>query len=97
MIDEGTTPANFIVGKGHVPCLRAREGGVLVRAGHTERSVDTRPRRPLPRRPDVLRASLLVFLLEALCFFGRVPLSKMPGRLPDCSVMPHSGAYHSWN
>jgi len=46
---------------------------------------------------DVLRASLLVFLLEALCFFGRVPLSKMPGRLPDCSVMPQSGAYHSWN
>src|SRR5206468_12181536 len=27
-------------GKGHVPCLRAREGGVLVRAGHTEGSID---------------------------------------------------------
>ncbi len=25
---------------GHVPGLRAREGGVLVRAGHTEGSVD---------------------------------------------------------
>src|SRR6516164_8178895 len=39
-IDEHTTPADLIVGKGHVPCLRARAGGVLVRAGHTEGSVD---------------------------------------------------------
>jgi 3,4-dihydroxy 2-butanone 4-phosphate synthase/GTP cyclohydrolase II len=39
-IDERTTPADLIVGKGHVPGLRARAGGVLVRAGHTEGSVD---------------------------------------------------------
>jgi 3,4-dihydroxy 2-butanone 4-phosphate synthase / GTP cyclohydrolase II len=39
-IDERTTPADIVVGKGHVPCLRARDGGVLVRAGHTEGSVD---------------------------------------------------------
>jgi 3,4-dihydroxy 2-butanone 4-phosphate synthase/GTP cyclohydrolase II len=39
-IDEGTTSADLVVGKGHVPCLRARTGGVLVRAGHTEGSVD---------------------------------------------------------
>src|SRR5262245_13570624 len=39
-IDEHTTSADLVVGKGHVPCLRAREGGVLVRAGHTEGSVD---------------------------------------------------------
>ncbi len=39
-IDERTTADDLIVGKGHVPCLRAREGGVLVRAGHTEGSVD---------------------------------------------------------
>lgn len=39
-IDESTTPNDMIRGKGHVPCLRAREGGVLVRAGHTEGSVD---------------------------------------------------------
>src|SRR5438552_9225253 len=39
-IDERTTPADLVVGKGHVPCLRARSGGVLVRAGHTEGSVD---------------------------------------------------------
>jgi 3,4-dihydroxy 2-butanone 4-phosphate synthase/GTP cyclohydrolase II len=39
-VDDRTTPADLVVGKGHVPCLRAREGGVLVRAGHTEGSVD---------------------------------------------------------
>src|SRR5579883_387348 len=39
-IDEHTTPNDIVFGKGHVPCLRAREGGVLVRAGHTEGSVD---------------------------------------------------------
>src|SRR5262249_4539531 len=39
-IDDQTTPNDLIVGKGHVPCLRARQGGVLVRAGHTEGSVD---------------------------------------------------------
>src|SRR4029077_5648526 len=39
-IDETTTSADLVVGKGHVQCLRAREGGVLVRAGHTEGSVD---------------------------------------------------------
>jgi 3,4-dihydroxy 2-butanone 4-phosphate synthase/GTP cyclohydrolase II len=39
-IDEHTTPSDLVRGKGHVPGLRAREGGVLVRAGHTEGSVD---------------------------------------------------------
>jgi 3,4-dihydroxy 2-butanone 4-phosphate synthase/GTP cyclohydrolase II len=39
-IDPRTTPNDLIRGKGHVPGLRAREGGVLVRAGHTEGSVD---------------------------------------------------------
>jgi 3,4-dihydroxy 2-butanone 4-phosphate synthase/GTP cyclohydrolase II len=39
-IDDRTTPADLVVGKGHVPCLRARDGGVLVRAGHTEGSTD---------------------------------------------------------
>ena len=39
-IDERTTPADIVVGKGHVPCLCAREKGVLVRAGHTEGSTD---------------------------------------------------------
>jgi 3,4-dihydroxy 2-butanone 4-phosphate synthase/GTP cyclohydrolase II len=39
-IDERTTPEDLVFGKGHVPCLCARDGGVLVRAGHTEGSVD---------------------------------------------------------
>ncbi len=39
-IDERTSPHDLIRGKGHVPGLRAREGGVLVRAGHTEGSID---------------------------------------------------------
>jgi len=39
-IDEHAAPNDLIRGKGHVFPLRAREGGVLVRAGHTEGSVD---------------------------------------------------------
>src|SRR6266478_5488907 len=39
-IDDKTTAADLAIGKGHVLGLRAREGGVLVRAGHTEGSVD---------------------------------------------------------
>jgi 3,4-dihydroxy 2-butanone 4-phosphate synthase/GTP cyclohydrolase II len=39
-IDDQSTPNDLIRGKGHVPGLRARHGGVLVRAGHTEGSVD---------------------------------------------------------
>lgn len=39
-VDERSTPNDLIRGKGHVPGLRAREGGVLVRAGHTEAGVD---------------------------------------------------------
>lgn len=39
-IDTRSTPADLLRGKGHVFPLRAREGGVLVRAGHTEGSVD---------------------------------------------------------
>src|SRR6516225_2602820 len=39
-IDEPPNTNDLGRGKGHVPGLRAREGGVLVRAGHTEGSVD---------------------------------------------------------
>jgi 3,4-dihydroxy 2-butanone 4-phosphate synthase/GTP cyclohydrolase II len=39
-IDDSSAPADLVRGKGHVFGLRAREGGVLVRAGHTEGSVD---------------------------------------------------------
>jgi 3,4-dihydroxy 2-butanone 4-phosphate synthase / GTP cyclohydrolase II len=39
-IDDKSTANDLIRGKGHVSGLRARAGGVLVRAGHTEGSVD---------------------------------------------------------
>src|SRR5262249_21986456 len=39
-VDDRSTANDLIRGKGHVHGLRAREGGVLVRAGHTEGSVD---------------------------------------------------------
>src|SRR5581483_12465369 len=39
-IDDQSTPADLVRGKGHVFPLKARDGGVLVRAGHTEGSVD---------------------------------------------------------
>jgi 3,4-dihydroxy 2-butanone 4-phosphate synthase/GTP cyclohydrolase II len=39
-IDDASTPADLVRGKGHVDGLRAKDGGVLVRAGHTEGSVD---------------------------------------------------------
>lgn len=39
-IDDASTPEDLTRGYGHVNGLRAREGGVLVRAGHTEGSID---------------------------------------------------------
>jgi len=39
-VDERSSPSDIIRGKGHVDGLRAKDGGVLVRAGHTEGSVD---------------------------------------------------------
>ncbi|MBM3996504.1 MAG: 3,4-dihydroxy-2-butanone-4-phosphate synthase [Planctomycetes bacterium] len=39
-IDDNATPNDLVRGKGHVFGLRAKDGGVLVRAGHTEGSVD---------------------------------------------------------
>jgi 3,4-dihydroxy 2-butanone 4-phosphate synthase/GTP cyclohydrolase II len=39
-IDDQSTANDLVFDKGHMDGLRAREGGVLVRAGHTEGSVD---------------------------------------------------------
>jgi len=39
-VDESSGPKDLIRGKGHVLGLRSQPGGVLVRAGHTEGSVD---------------------------------------------------------
>src|SRR3954468_12276920 len=40
VVDDRSTPADLVRGHGHMDGLRARDGGVLVRAGHTEGSVD---------------------------------------------------------
>ena len=40
VVDDRSTPADLVRNHGHMDGLRAREGGVLVRAGHTEGSVD---------------------------------------------------------
>jgi 3,4-dihydroxy 2-butanone 4-phosphate synthase/GTP cyclohydrolase II len=40
VMDDRATAADLVRGHGHMDGLRAREGGVLVRAGHTEGSVD---------------------------------------------------------
>src|SRR3954471_10779941 len=40
VVDDRSAPADLVRGHGHMDGLRAREGGVLVRAGHTEGSVD---------------------------------------------------------
>ncbi len=40
VLDERSTPSDLARGHGHMDGLKARDGGVLVRAGHTEGSVD---------------------------------------------------------
>src|SRR5260221_3122951 len=40
VLDERSIPADLVRGHGHMDGLRAREGGGLVRAGHTEGSID---------------------------------------------------------
>src|SRR5262245_42840694 len=66
-IDEHSTPNDLVVGKGHVPCLRAREGGVLVRAGHTEGSVD------LARLAGLKEAAVICEVMTAEGRMARVP------------------------
>lgn len=66
-IDERTTPNDLVVGKGHVPCLRAREGGVLVRAGHTEGSVD------LARLAGMKEAAVIIEIMDDQGGMARLP------------------------
>src|SRR6059058_5474452 len=66
-IDERTTPADLVVGKGHVPCLRARVGGVLVRAGHTEGSVD------LARLAGFKEAAVIIEIMNQGGGMARLP------------------------
>jgi 3,4-dihydroxy 2-butanone 4-phosphate synthase/GTP cyclohydrolase II len=66
-IAERTTPDDLIIGKGHVPCLLAREGGVLVRAGHTEGSVD------LARLAGLTEAAVICEIMTPEGKMARVP------------------------
>ncbi len=66
-IDDRTTPNDLITGKGHVQCLRARPGGVLVRAGHTEGSVD------LARLAGFKEAALIIEIMDSTGRMARVP------------------------
>jgi 3,4-dihydroxy 2-butanone 4-phosphate synthase/GTP cyclohydrolase II len=66
-IDDRTTSKDLVIGKGHVPGLRAREGGVLVRAGHTEGSVD------LARLAGLKPAAAICEIMTAEGRMARVP------------------------
>jgi len=66
-IDDRTTPNDLVRGKGHVPGLRAREGGVLVRAGHTEGSVD------LARLAGLKEAAVICEITNADGSMARLP------------------------
>src|SRR5438477_10327000 len=66
-IDDHSTADDLIRGKGHVPGLRAREGGVLVRAGHTEGSVD------LARLAGLKEAAVICEILKEDGHMARLP------------------------
>jgi 3,4-dihydroxy 2-butanone 4-phosphate synthase/GTP cyclohydrolase II len=67
VIDERSTAADLVVGKGHVPGLRARKGGVLVRAGHTEGSVD------LARLAGLKEAAVICEIMTSEGNMARLP------------------------
>ncbi|MBO0692392.1 MAG: bifunctional 3,4-dihydroxy-2-butanone-4-phosphate synthase/GTP cyclohydrolase II [Acidimicrobiaceae bacterium] len=58
LVDPGTRPAD-LARPGHLHVLRAREGGVLVRAGHTEAAVD------LARLAGLIPAGVLAEVVSA--------------------------------
>jgi 3,4-dihydroxy 2-butanone 4-phosphate synthase/GTP cyclohydrolase II len=66
-IDERSTPADLKRGYGHLDGLRAREGGVLVRAGHTEGSVD------LARLAGLKQAAVICEIVNSDGTMARLP------------------------
>src|SRR5262249_31932242 len=66
-IDDRTTPNDLVRGKGHVPGLKARTGGVLVRAGHTEGGVD------LCRLAGLKEAAVICEIVNADGRMARLP------------------------
>ena len=66
-IDANSTHADLKRGHGHTDALRAREGGVLVRAGHTEGSID------LARLAGFKEAAVICEVLKPDGHMARVP------------------------
>jgi 3,4-dihydroxy 2-butanone 4-phosphate synthase/GTP cyclohydrolase II len=66
-MDDRSGPNDLIRGKGHVHGLRAKDGGVLVRAGHTEGSVD------LCRMAGLKEAALICEVLNLDGTMARLP------------------------
>src|SRR5437870_6722158 len=66
-VADAATPNDLVRGKGHVPGLRAREGGVLVRAGHTEGSVD------LARLAGLKEAAVICEIVHSDGHMARLP------------------------
>ncbi len=66
-LDERSTPADLKRGYGHLDGLRARDGGVLVRAGHTEGSVD------LARLAGLKHAAVICEVVNADGKMARLP------------------------
>jgi 3,4-dihydroxy 2-butanone 4-phosphate synthase/GTP cyclohydrolase II len=66
-IDDHSTPNDLVRGKGHVDGLRAKDGGVLVRAGHTEGSVD------LARLAGFKEAAVICEVVHPDGTMGRLP------------------------
>ncbi|MCC6417319.1 MAG: GTP cyclohydrolase II [Gemmataceae bacterium] len=66
-IADTAVPNDLIRGKGHVDGLQARSGGVLVRAGHTEGSVD------LTRLAGLKEAAVICEILTEVGHMARLP------------------------
>lgn len=67
VVDDRSTPADLVRGHGHMDGLRARDGGVLVRAGHTEGSVD------LARLAGFKEAALICEIVNPNGTMARLP------------------------
>ncbi len=67
VMDDRSVPADLVRGHGHMDGLRAREGGVLVRAGHTEGSVD------LARLAGLKEAAVLCEVVNPNGTMARLP------------------------
>ncbi|HVK08673.1 MAG TPA: GTP cyclohydrolase II [Gemmataceae bacterium] len=66
-IDDRSTPHDLVFDKGHLDGLRARDGGVLVRAGHTEGSVD------LARLAGLKPAAVICEVVREDGYMARLP------------------------